>query len=295
MPFRTVACAAALLATALSGAPSRASAQPPAPVASADEGGPDTLPAAGRALVRGVVRDADGTPVPDAEVAIFGMVGSARRDGEPTVRTDAEGGYRVANLRPGQYFARVRRLGYEPLHFSMTLARGEGRRIDVELRPLPQQLSAVTVRERSGYGARDAWRMREFDLRRRMGFGRFLTRDDLTRFGRGMQLADALRMQWPLTQCSSYDFDLGAGMNAFDPPGSGGRWVGAGGRCRIAVSIDGTMAMDGGFLIGYPVAWTEAVELYGARNVPIQFSGAMLQGATHLVVVWTGAQSDDEP
>src|SRR5205085_2580438 len=117
-----------------------------------------------------------------------------------SARSTPSGVYTLDSMPPGQYLVQVRRLGFVPIYFSATLKAGEKREIDVELKQLPQKLAEVKIRERSGWGPRDAGRLAEFDRRRRSTAvsARFLTRDDLVSRHRGEgSLFGALRTEWP--------------------------------------------------------------------------------------------------
>lgn len=263
---------------------------------SADEG-----PARGRARLVGRVRDAEGTPLGDVELTLLGV--PPRREADRSARSREDGAYRMDDLQPGQYFARVRRLGYTPLQFSVTLARGEARTIDVELQRLPQMLSQVEIRDRSGFGSVSAWRMRDFDRRRRVGFGRFLTRDDLKRLAGG-SLYGALRTQWPLALCPDAldPFGWGAAAGRAWEGETGRRWgaAGIGGGvsrgCSVTVSIDGMLPVGADMAGDLPLEWVEAVEIYRGMQAPLEFGFDAASSGRNgfLVIVWTGNESADD-
>ncbi len=222
-------------------------------------------------------------PLEDAEVRIAGI--------ERSVRSSAAGVYTIDSLPSGQYLVQVRRMGYGPIYYSATLKPGERREIDVELRPLPQKLAAVKVRERSGWGPRDESRLADFERRRRSTAvsARFLTRDDLIGRHRGQAtLYNALRTEWPFTGCNAI---LGArpmtGAERYRAATGGGR------TCRLAVSLDGAPPMSAELAVDYPLRLVEAVEIYrGGIGIPIEFEGTVARNADVIVVVWTGADSD---
>ena len=233
------------------------------------------------ATVTGVVRDEGQKPIDEVEVRIVG--------GDRAARSSPNGVYQLDSVRAGQHMVQVRRMGYRPLYFTMTLKSGERREIDVELSPLPTRLSAVQVKERSGYGVRDAVKLRDFEQRRRgiATQARFLTRDDIAARHRGAgTLFNALRTEWPLTGCPLLAEPLGSRR----APSSLGR-----GRmgCRLAVSLDGGMAMDAATVVDYPLDLVEAVEIYRAGiGMPIEFQTGLARGADVVVVVWTGVDTD---
>jgi hypothetical protein len=136
-----------------------------------------------------------------------------------------------------------------------------------------------------------------------MASGRFLTRDDITRrYGVSLTLAAVVRREAPFV----------AGCpNLMDPTrwagdgwGGGGRgaWYGAartafgGGRCSVAVSVDGGPVMPGAENLSYPLQWVDAVEVYrGGVGMPLELTSGLAYGASTVVVIWTGVESDETP
>jgi hypothetical protein len=88
------------------------------------------------AVLRGVVADTAGTPVPYALVRIL-PAGTERF-------TDARGAFALTGLAPGTYRVRVRQVGYEPFESTVSL-RAEGAALRVALRPLEIRLDELTV------------------------------------------------------------------------------------------------------------------------------------------------------
>ena len=80
----------------------------------------------------------------------------------------------LAGIEPGEHLVIVRRLGFSPL--STVLELGVGDSLDAEflLEPVPQRLGGVNVR-----GAAGARKLAEFDERRALGIGHFLTQEDI--------------------------------------------------------------------------------------------------------------------
>jgi hypothetical protein len=179
-------------------------------------------------------------------------------------------------------------MGFAPHYFSVTLKAGENRDVDIELTALPTKLSAVKVKERSGYGDRDEWKLREFESRRRASLSRsgFLTRDDLARrIGRGGRtLLSAIRTEPPLATCTAL-------VSAFDSRRVNPAMPGRG--CRTAISIDGRPAMDIATAVDYPLDLVEAVEIYrGSLTIPVQQAIGLGRNADVLIVIWTGTDSE---
>lgn len=236
---------------------------------------------AGRASIVGTVRSEQQAPIADAEITVVGS--------EHAARSAASGAYRVDSVPAGRYMVQVRRLGFKPLYYAVTLKPGERRDVDVELEALPTQLAAVTVRERSGYGGREAWRLRDFGWRRRTttARARFLTRDDLARYRGAGTLLSAVRGEWPLSMCpqpvDAMTFDA---WELADNPL-------APGVCRVAVSIDGGVPIAAGAALAYPLSQVEAVEIYrNGIGTPIEFQTGAAHRAGVILVVWTGIDTD---
>jgi hypothetical protein len=234
----------------------------------------------GRASIVGTVRSEQQAPIAEAEITVLGPGQAAR--------SSASGAYRVDSVPAGRYMVQVRRLGFKPLYYAVTLKPGERRDIDVELAVLPTQLSAVQVRERSGYSGRDALRLRDFEWRRRTATARarFLTRDDLTRYRAAGTLLSALRSEWPISMCLQLvDVTTYSLWADTDNPL-------ARGACRVAVSVDGGVPMDAA-AIDYPLSQVEAVEMYrNGIGAPIEFQTGAARGAGVIVVIWTGVDTD---
>ena len=88
------------------------------------------------AVLRGVITDTAGTPVPYALVRVL-PVGAERF-------TDARGGFALAGLRLGSYRLQARQVGYEQFEASVDLG-ADGATVRVGLRPLAIRLEELTV------------------------------------------------------------------------------------------------------------------------------------------------------
>jgi len=132
----------------------------------------------GRTIITGFVTDTAGRPVADADVQLLG-------DGRSTL-TAPNGTFTFRHVVAGAITIRVRRIGFEPVVVRTRVADNEERTLSIQMRWLPTTLSAVVIRERSGYGdAETVWQ--EFDRRRRWSSAsgtRYLDRTDLAKFGK---------------------------------------------------------------------------------------------------------------
>jgi hypothetical protein len=129
----------------------------------------------GTSSILGIVVDTAGNPVDEAEV---GLVGANR-----IAVTRTNGGFLFRPLPLGPYLIRVRKLGYAPATMTVTLRDRDDREVLLRITPLPAQLDAMVIAERSGYGSSQ----RIYDeLDERMRWHDFKTivlgRDELDRF-----------------------------------------------------------------------------------------------------------------
>lgn len=187
--------------------------------------------------------------------------------------TDRNGMLRLSGLRPGLHTLHVRYLGYASgtADVQLTAGRAESVRMDLEVQPL--QLAAVRVE-----GRRSLLETSGFNLRRRAGFGTFVTRDQIVRM-QPRVLSDVLRRV--------------AGIAMTSRPGgvSGARVRGTKvmmGSCPIQYYVDGTMAAYFNVDDVRPED-VEGLEIYrGAATIPPAYNkGTALCG---VVVIWTRDQ-----
>jgi hypothetical protein len=127
----------------------------------------------------GTALDSMKTPVADAEVSIpdLGLVAS----------TDARGNFRITGVAVGRHSVRVRKIGYDVVDQSVVFAAGA-----VTEKALV--LSRITTLDSVNVTARNApvdEAMRLFEENRKIGLGKFLTRDDLEK-SRDRRMGDLL-------------------------------------------------------------------------------------------------------
>lgn len=110
------------------------------------------------------------------------LEGVTVRFGDDTaVVTDRRGGFQIKSVPVGDYEVRVSRVGYRPKTLEFAVDPDDRRLyLVVALEPLPVELEPVVVRGDTSsivaYGE-----MADFYRRKRMGFGRFITRQDIDR------------------------------------------------------------------------------------------------------------------
>ena len=133
----------------------------------------------GTARVAGQVRRPDGTPVPGAQVLVFG---SSAAD-----TTDARGMFALDALPAGTSTLEARAVGFTPRRQPVDLENDRAATATVTLDPLPPVLDTVAVRGRAGGSE-----LARFEERMRRGAGRFMTSEEIERRN-AVQASDLLR------------------------------------------------------------------------------------------------------
>ena len=123
-------------------------------------------PSAQRGAIDGIVTDASLTPLPDASVTILGS--------NVRVTTGANGRFRIVQLAPGHYVVAVHHLGYSPVSAAVDIAAEDTLRPSFAMAPIANALDTMVV-----FGKSLSPKLAEFEERRRLGFGHFLTQADI--------------------------------------------------------------------------------------------------------------------
>ncbi len=224
---------------------------------------PGELAAQGISL-RGRVRSAEsGRPIANATVTL-------RSAGRET-RTDSLGQFTLANLRAGEDDLVVQAVGFSPARATVPLAAGPPLELDIDLEPVAPTLDSV-VTEANPDAPRNI-AMREFEERRAMGFGRFITRDELLR-DRGRSLDAVLRARLPgvrlITSGSAVVAASGRGSVSIQTPIAS--------QCLVNVVVDDVLRYASGtFLPPFDLRSLEAsmiagVEYYTPASTPERFN-----------------------
>jgi TonB family protein len=183
--------------------------------------------------------------------------------------TDDAGRVRLPGLPDGRATLAVRRIGYRPVSLEVTLPATAP--VEVTMEVLPQQLAPVVVRgsRRGPYTGRLA----DFQRRRDMGFGRFITATDIDR-RQPLRTSDLLRTIPGI-----------AVNNGFGPSAIRIR----GNACSPLVWIDGAPASTGYLDIDAFAPNTLAgIEVYsGVSTVPVELRGARGEGACGVIALWS--------
>jgi hypothetical protein len=225
------------------------------------------------ATLRGrVVSATTRQPIPNATLALTALT-------RPT-RTDSLGEFMLSGLPLGERTLLVQAVGYTPVRALVPLAPGPPLELDIDLEPLPPVLDRVVTE-----AERDAPRnffMGDFESRRGMGFGRFVTRSELLQ-NRGRTLDAVLRTRMP-------------GLRYLDQQG---KVVAAsvressvrGGPCFVNVIVDGVLRYTNEPSIPFfdlrslEASMIAGIEYYTVASLPAEFN-LRGQAPCGTLVIW---------
>jgi hypothetical protein len=138
-------------------------------------------PSARAAVLRGfVLHDSTEQAVVGAELTIDDL--------KLRTLTAAEGEFRLA-IKPGTYLVNVRALGYQPILVRLSFAEGDSLERDFLLVPSPVAIAGVNV---TGKADSRNPKIAEFDRRRAMGIGSFISQQRIDSFP-GKRLSNFMR------------------------------------------------------------------------------------------------------
>jgi hypothetical protein len=177
---------------------------------------------------------------------------------------DSLGQFGLGQLPAGAYAVEVRRLGYAVRVDTVSLEAGGERALELALAPRPFDLQPLVVSVALGSRSR----LEDFERRRALGFGSFVTRRDIEE--RHPQLVtDLLR-------------GLAGVSVVLDRHGAGHLLVR--GRCRPQLYIDGVAAYSGSSLDRFlRPDDVEGIEVYSTATVPPRYA----RSACGAVLIWT--------
>lgn len=119
-----------------------------------------------RGAILGTVHDTSLAPVPDVNIEVVGA-------GAKTA-TDAQGRFRINSVPAGEFLFYVRRLGFKPITSLVHVEPGDTIRLAFTIEPAPTTLQSVVVTE-----AFVPPRLKDFEARRREGFGEYITQAEI--------------------------------------------------------------------------------------------------------------------
>ena len=183
--------------------------------------------------------------------------------------TGDDGRLRLAGLPTGRATVAVRRIGFRPVSQEITLpVTGP---VEVTIEEVPRQLAEVVVRaaRRGPYTGR----MGDFQRRRDLGFGHFLTAEEIDR-RRPMYTSDVLRMIPGLWVQSA------AGRSVIRIRGA---------TCAPFVWLDGAPASAGYLDVDmFPPNSLAGIEVYsGVATVPVELRGTSGEGSCGVIALWS--------
>ena len=208
-------------------------------------------------VIDGVVTDSALVPLGDATISL--LASNVR------VVTGANGRFQVRDLKAGAYIAIVRRIGYGAASLSVQIAGGDTLRPSVTLLRASTKLDTVAI-----HGERTTPAMQEFEERRKLGFGHFITQAEIDKRN-PVALSDMLN-----------------GIPSIQVlPGGRILNVRAGSGCLLQIFVDG-VKLPAGSIDNIAVPKEVAgVEIYsGAATIPLQYK--TLSGSfCGVILIWT--------
>ena len=221
----------------------------------------------GTAVLRGMVRMANGGPAAQALVLVLGT--------PATTRTDSTGAFRLSGLPAGTQTVEVRTIGYAPSRRAVNLRPGQPAELTVAI-DRAQELPSVEV-----LAERRRSRLPDFERRRETGLGRYLDREQIEQRN-PMEVTDLLRtIPGMRVVWNGTDYDVVSSRGAASLSSAS---------CKPALYIDGSPVMGDDISPNTFVRPNdvEAMEVYRGADTPAQFqrmgSGGSGCGA---IVIWT--------
>lgn len=232
----------------------------------------DTAKRLTHGVIDGLVTDTLLAPMRDAEIGILRT--------PVKIATGAQGKFRITDVQTGTYILTVRRFGYRPTASVISVNAGDTLRLTYSLTPLSAgRLDTVRVTERQM-----SRNLMEFERRRQLGVGKFLTSADLERRG-SIDIGTVLRGFSSLAVVR----DDATGVTSLQNRRDQGEMVNASGAgaCPVQVVVDNIM-MPSQFdveLLPRPKE-IAGIEVYaGPSGTPSQFGGT--DRRCGMVLIWT--------
>jgi len=211
-------------------------------------------PLSGTSTVTGVVRGPSGQPLAEAQVRV--------RDAAGVTRTDSLGRFTLSGQPAGTQLLETRRVGYRLGSVPVELRSGRTVEVTVTLARIVNLDSIRIVAQRSRY--------REFEQRRKNGFGRYLDQAAIEK-QHPLETSDLFRMMPGFRV-------VGFGIDAHVVSTRGA--VSFSGSCTPNIVIDGIQHQDINLINPDAIG---AIEAYpGPAGAPMQYDSAC-----GVVVIWT--------
>jgi hypothetical protein len=221
-------------------------------------------------VVDGIVSDTGLAPLQGAFVSILGT--------KIRVGTGPSGRFRITDVPAGQYLIIVKRVGYHPTSSAVDVAASDTLRLSYTLERLrPEELEAVVVSAKS-----PSIRMAEFEARRKLGVGEFMTTADIEE--RNSAFPTELFRKFKSINVSPNHAGPITQYYALSAREGGNPSLGA---CPMQVYLD-QVPLPSPFNLDLlpPPKQIAGIEVYaGASTIPPQFSG--MNRGCGVVMVWT--------
>jgi len=212
----------------------------------------------------GIVRDPSGAAIEGATVEIKG--GAAG--------TNEKGAFQLWTGEIDTLTISIRRIGFAAVSAQISTRNGQWDTVSVELEPTSQRLAAVTV---TGVGARRANGLREFESRRAVGNGQFVTRDEIAAHNT-MRTSDVLRGKRGINIVRVNNGNFGVRFALYSRSKS---------KCAPDLWIDGVWSRETE-IDEIQANDIEAMELYETMaSVPFQFTSHGKTVPCGTIVLWT--------
>lgn len=236
----------------------------------------------------GLVTDTTLAPLAEAEVTVLRT--------SLKVRTGTNGRFRITHLPVGQYLIIVRRMGYHPASEIVEVPANDTLRSAYALTRAPQGLDTVHV-----VTERRSFRMMEFEDRRKLGEGQFLTQKQIDKHN-SVDVSDLLRFFFMGLKIKEGAGGVGSGGQTQEYVTSSRGWGGVTTLgnpndpksqvivptdCYMQIIVDDVIMPTPLDLALLPSPREVAgIELYtGPATLPVRYNG--LDARCGLIMIWT--------
>jgi hypothetical protein len=265
-PFLLVA--AAVLCAVPASAQRRASTLP----ATAPKTNADTLRQLTMGVIDGTVTDSMLAPMEGAEIGVLRT--------PLKITTNARGRFRITDMQTGTYILTLRRFGYSPVASVISVSAGDTLRLSYALQKLGVgKLDTVRITER-----RVSRNMIEFERRRRLGLGEYLTAAQIDKRG-SIDVATLLRGFKSLAVVQDDATGITSVQNRRD---QGNMLTATGaGACAVQIIVDNIpMPHEADVELLPRPKEVAGIEVYGGPSgAPSQFGG--MDRACGMILIWT--------
>lgn len=223
-------------------------------------------------VIDGLVTDSALAPMAAAEIGILRT--------PVKITTNAQGRFRITDVKMGTYILMLRKFGYSPIASVVSVTAGDTTKLMYSLQRLTAgKLDTVRITER-----RESRTMMEFERRRQLGVGRFMTLAEIERRG-SIDVGTLLRT---FTELSVVRNDATGVTSLQNRRDQGNMLTATGaGACATQVVVDNIpMPAEVDVELLPRPSEIAGIEVYaGPSGVPAQFSGTNRQCG--MVLIWT--------